>query len=75
VYIIFNKAILSAGIWVEAFGFLTLHNRGVVGISHDGIAGVEFVGVAYHAKPVVQEKATYALNHSGLDGVAHLFTA
>jgi phosphoserine phosphatase len=33
------------------------------------------VGVAYHAKPVVQEKATYALNHSGLDGVAHLFTA
>lgn len=33
------------------------------------------VGVAYHAKPVVQEKATYALNHSGLDGVANLFTA
>jgi phosphoserine phosphatase len=33
------------------------------------------VGVAYHAKPVVQEKATYALNHSGLDGIAHLFTA
>jgi phosphoserine phosphatase len=33
------------------------------------------VGVAYHAKPVVQEKATYALNHSGLDGIANLFTA
>jgi phosphoserine phosphatase len=33
------------------------------------------VGVAYHAKPVVQEKATYALNHTGLDGIAHLFTA
>ena len=33
------------------------------------------VGVAYHAKPVVQEKATYALNYSGLDGIANLFTA
>lgn len=33
------------------------------------------IGVAYHAKPVVQEKATYALNHSGLDGIANLFTA
>lgn len=33
------------------------------------------VGVAYHAKPVVQQKATYALNFSGLDGVINLFTA
>ncbi len=33
------------------------------------------VGVAYHAKPVVQEKATYALNRVGLDGVINLFTA
>lgn len=33
------------------------------------------VGVAYHAKSVVQQKATYALNHSGLDGVANLFIA
>ncbi len=32
------------------------------------------VGVAYHAKPVVQAQATYALNHSGLDGVINLFT-
>lgn len=31
-------------------------------------------GIAYHAKPVVQAQATYALNHSGLDGVASLFT-
>ena len=30
------------------------------------------VSVAYHAKPVVQSQATYALNHSGLDGVAGL---
>lgn len=33
------------------------------------------VGVAYHAKPIVQSQATYALNYSGLDGVASLFTA
>jgi len=30
-------------------------------------------GIAYHAKPVVQQQATYALNHSGLDGIIHLF--
>jgi phosphoserine phosphatase len=33
------------------------------------------VGVAYHAKPVVQAQASYALNHVGLDGVIHLFTS
>jgi len=33
------------------------------------------IGVAYHAKPVVQEKATYALNFNGLDGVAYLISA
>lgn len=32
------------------------------------------IGVAYHAKPVVQAQATYALNVSGLDGVANLLT-
>ena len=32
-------------------------------------------GVAYHAKPVVQAQATYALNHVGLDGVSNLFTS
>lgn len=31
-------------------------------------------GVAYHAKPIVQAQATYALNHVGLDGVISLFT-
>lgn len=30
-------------------------------------------GVAYHAKPIVQEQATYALNHVGLEGVRNLF--
>jgi phosphoserine phosphatase len=36
---------------------------------------VAAVSVAYHAKPIVQQQATYALNHSGLDGVINLFTA
>jgi phosphoserine phosphatase len=31
-------------------------------------------GVAYHAKPVVQQQATYALNFSGLDGIANIFS-
>jgi phosphoserine phosphatase len=36
---------------------------------------VAAVGVAYHAKPIVHQQATYALNYSGLDGVINLFTA
>ena len=32
------------------------------------------VSIAYHAKPIVREHATYALNHVGLDGAAHLFS-
>ncbi|MDQ3187231.1 MAG: phosphoserine phosphatase SerB [Pseudomonadota bacterium] len=31
------------------------------------------VSIAYHAKPIVQEKATYAINYVGLDGVINLF--
>ncbi len=31
--------------------------------------------IAYHAKPVVKEKSTYALDHVGLDGVLALFPA
>lgn len=27
------------------------------------------IGIAYHAKPVVQAQATYALNHVGLEGI------
>ena len=30
-------------------------------------------GVAYHAKPVVKEKADYALDYAGLDGLLNLF--
>ncbi len=33
------------------------------------------VGVAYHAKSIVQQQATYSLNYSGLDGVICLFSA
>ena len=29
--------------------------------------------VAYHAKPVVKEKAHYALDYVGLDGLLNLF--
>lgn len=32
------------------------------------------IGVAYHAKPVVQAQATYAINVVGLDGVKYLLT-
>jgi len=31
------------------------------------------VSVAYRAKPIVRDKTTHALNHSGLDGVLNLF--
>ncbi len=31
------------------------------------------VSVAYRAKPIVKQQATYALDHSGLDGVLNLF--
>ena len=31
------------------------------------------VSIAYRAKPVVQEKATYSFNHVGLDGLLNLF--
>ena len=32
------------------------------------------VSIAYHAKSIVREHATYALNHVGLDGAVHLFS-
>lgn len=31
------------------------------------------VSVAYRAKPIVQQNATYAINHVGLDGVVNLY--
>lgn len=32
------------------------------------------IGIAYHAKPVVQDQATYAINQVGLDGAISLLT-
>lgn len=32
------------------------------------------ISIAYHAKPVVREQASYALNFAGLDGLVNLFT-
>ncbi len=31
------------------------------------------ISIAYHAKPIVQEKTTYTINHVGLNGVINLF--
>jgi phosphoserine phosphatase len=32
------------------------------------------ISIAYHAKPVVREQASYALNFAGLDGLVNLFS-
>jgi phosphoserine phosphatase len=32
------------------------------------------VSIAYHAKPIVQQKARYSINHVGLDGIVNLFS-
>jgi phosphoserine phosphatase len=32
------------------------------------------ISIAYHAKPVVREQASYAFNFIGLDGLVHLFS-
>jgi phosphoserine phosphatase len=53
-------------------------NKLVVGIG-DGandlaMLAVADVSVAYHAKPVVRERATCQINYCGLDAVVHLFT-
>lgn len=33
------------------------------------------IGIAYHAKPVVQAQATYAINHTGLEGAIGLLSS
>jgi phosphoserine phosphatase len=57
---------------------LGLTNEQVIGMG-DGandlkMMAVAGISIAYHAKPVVQEQATYALNYVGLEGVANLLT-
>ena len=48
----------------------------VIGDGANDVKMMQLAGlsVAYRAKPVVREQATYALNHSGLDGVLNWFT-
>jgi phosphoserine phosphatase len=31
------------------------------------------IGIAFHAKPVLREQATFSINHVGLDGIINLF--
>lgn len=31
------------------------------------------IGIAFHAKPILKEQATYSFNHIGLDGILNLF--
>jgi phosphoserine phosphatase len=59
--------------------------REALGLNHDQVIAIgdgandlimmreAAAGVAYHAKPIVQAQATYALNHMGLDGIRNLF--
>jgi phosphoserine phosphatase len=62
-----------------------LKMRDALGITRDEIIGIgdgandlkfmaeSGVSVAYHAKPIVREKATHAISYVNLDGVLHLF--
>jgi phosphoserine phosphatase len=56
---------------------LAIGREQIIGIG-DGANDLKFmaeagVSVAYHAKPVVREQATHAINYVHLDGVVHLF--
>ena len=50
--------------------------RSLIGDGANDVKMMQLAGisVAYRAKPVVREQATYALNHSALDGVLNWFT-
>ena len=56
---------------------LGIRGEQIIGIG-DGANDLKFmrecgVSIAYHAKPVVREQATYALNYVDLGGVLNLF--
>jgi phosphoserine phosphatase len=56
---------------------LGIAREAIVGIG-DGANDLKFlaecgVSIAYHAKPIVRDKTTHALNHVDLAGVPHLF--
>lgn len=64
--------------WLEKIrGELNLKKENVIGIG-DGANDLKMlaaagVSIAFHAKPIVRDQATYALNFTGLDGVIYLF--
>lgn len=62
---------------IELRDELGITSEQVIGIG-DGANDLKFlaecgVSVAFHAKPVVRDKTTHAVNYVGLDGVLHLF--
>jgi len=69
----------KADFLIQTRNLLGLNQSQVIAIG-DGANDLKMMseaaaGVAYRAKPVVQQQATYALNHSGLDGIIHLFNS
>lgn len=53
------------------------HNQTIAigdGANDLAMMSVATAGVAYHAKPVVQAQATYAINYGGLDAISALFS-
>jgi phosphoserine phosphatase len=64
--------------WLDKIrGELHLKKENVIGIG-DGANDLKMlaasgVSIAFHAKPIVREQATYSLNYSGLDAVTYLF--
>ncbi len=64
---------------LKVAGELGLKREQIAGIG-DGANDLKFmaecgVSFAYRAKPVVREQTTYAINHSGLDGLLWLLSA
>ncbi len=64
--------------WLEKIrSELNLKKENVISIG-DGANDLKMlaaagVSIAFHAKPIVREQATYSVNYSGLDAVLHLF--
>ncbi len=64
--------------WLEKIRTeLKLKKENVIGLG-DGANDLKMlaasgVSIAFHAKPIVREQATYSLNYSGLDAVTYLF--
>ena len=73
--------LVDAGVKAECFARLRASLAGEDGLAvaiGDGANDLPMleradVSVAYHAKPVVRERTTYAVDHCGLDAVLNLF--